>query len=57
MAAQDDLAKLSAYGIHRVVANATHTSLLETEGDAAAASQAIRDVVEAVRAQRPLAES
>jgi hypothetical protein len=55
--AQDDLARLSANSTHRVAPNATHASLMETEDDAATSSQAIRDVVEAVQAQRPLTES
>ena len=39
---------------HRVVADATHASLVLDETDAAAASQAIRDVVASVRTSRPL---
>ena len=55
MAAQDKLATLSTNSRHDVVANATHASLVLNETDAAAASQAIRDVVASVRTSRPLA--
>jgi pimeloyl-ACP methyl ester carboxylesterase len=51
---QDHLATLSTNSLHRHV-NATHASLLEDEADAAAASQAIHDVVAAVRSSQPLA--
>lgn len=54
-AAQDDLAKLSANSVHRVLPNATHASLIFDEGGAAVSSQAIRDVVESVRESKPLA--
>jgi pimeloyl-ACP methyl ester carboxylesterase len=50
---QDQMAKLSTNSLHRH-ANATHQSLLADEADSAAASQAIRDVVAAVRNSRPL---
>ena len=53
-AQQDDLATLSTDSAHRVLARATHQSLLTDEGDAAASSDAIRDVVESVRAARSL---
>ena len=52
--AQDKLATLSTNSRHRVVADATHASLVLDETDAAAASQAISDVVVAVRTSRPL---
>lgn len=55
MAAQDKLATLSTNSRHDVVADATHASLVLEEADAAAASQAVRDVVAAVRTSRPLA--
>jgi pimeloyl-ACP methyl ester carboxylesterase/FtsH-binding integral membrane protein len=51
---QDHMAKLSTNSLHRH-ANATHASLLDNEADAAVASQAIHDVVIAVRTSRPLA--
>ena len=52
-AKQDHLATLSTNSLHRHV-NATHASLLEDKADAAAASQAIHDVVASVRTSRPL---
>ena len=55
MAKQGKLATLSTNSRHDVVAEATHASLVLNETDAAAASQAIRDVVAAVRTSRPLA--
>jgi hypothetical protein len=51
---QDHMATLSTNSFHRH-ADATHQSLLDDEADSAAASQAIRDVVDAVRTSRPLA--
>ena len=48
------MATLSTNSLHRH-ANATHASLLDDEADSAAASQAIRDVVAAVRTSQPLA--
>jgi pimeloyl-ACP methyl ester carboxylesterase len=54
LAAQDKLASLSTNSRHRVVADATHQSLVLDQTDAAAVSQAIRDVVAAVRIGRPL---
>ena len=51
---QDHMATLSTNSLHRH-ANATHDSLLDDEADAAVASQAIHDVVVAVRTSRPLA--
>jgi pimeloyl-ACP methyl ester carboxylesterase len=50
---QDRMATLSTNSLHRH-ANATHQSLLDDDADSAAASQAIRDVVNAVRSSRPL---
>jgi len=55
LAAQDKLATLSTNSRHRVVAEATHASLILEETHAAAASQGIRDVVKAVRTSQPLA--
>jgi pimeloyl-ACP methyl ester carboxylesterase len=54
LAAQDKLAALSTNSRHRIVADATHASLVLNETDATAASQAIRDVVASVRTSRPL---
>jgi pimeloyl-ACP methyl ester carboxylesterase len=51
---QDELAALSSDSIHRVVDGATHESLLYDKGDAQVTSAAIDQVVEAVRADRPL---
>jgi pimeloyl-ACP methyl ester carboxylesterase len=51
---QEEMAKLSTNTDHRVLADATHTSLTEEEEYAAMSAQAIRDVVEAVRTDRPL---
>jgi hypothetical protein len=53
-AAQDKLATLSSNSRHDTVADATHTSLYLNKTHAAAASQAIRDVVASVRSYRPL---
>ena len=55
LASQDKLATLSTNSRHQIVADATHASLVLDQTDAAAASQAIRDVVAAVRTSRPLA--
>jgi hypothetical protein len=49
---QDHMATTNSLHRH---ANATHASLLDDQADAAAASQAIHDVVIAVRTSRPLA--
>jgi hypothetical protein len=54
LSAQKHLATLSTNSRHRVVANATHASLVLDATDAAAASQAIRDVVGSVRTSKPL---
>jgi pimeloyl-ACP methyl ester carboxylesterase len=51
---QDRMAALSTNCRHRHAA-ATHDSLISEEADSAAASQAIRDVVIAVRTSQPLA--
>jgi len=55
LAAQDKLATLSTNSRHQIVADATHVSLVLDQTDAAAASQAIRDVIAAVRTSGPLA--
>jgi hypothetical protein len=54
MASQDKMAALSTNSVHRVVAGATHESLLADPDDAAAVSQAIHDVVVAVRTSTPI---
>jgi pimeloyl-ACP methyl ester carboxylesterase len=51
---QDRMAALSTNSLHRHAA-ATHDSLISDETDAAAATQAIRDVVISVRTSQPLA--
>ena len=56
-AAQNKLATLSTNSRHRVVPDATHASLYLDQTHSAAASQAIRDVVAAVRTDRALAPS
>jgi hypothetical protein len=48
------MAALSTNSLHRVANATTHESLLDDETDSAAASQAIGDVVGAVRTARPL---
>jgi len=53
---QEELATLSPNGIHRVVDGATHVSLLYDEVDAQVTSEAIDQVVEAVRNDRPLTQ-
>ena len=55
MAAQDELAALSTNGVHRTLADATHSSLTQNETSAAQSSRAIADVVDAVRTDTPLA--
>jgi pimeloyl-ACP methyl ester carboxylesterase len=56
-AAQNKLATLSTNSRHRVVADATHASLVLDQTHSAAASQAIRDVVTAVRTKQSLPPS
>src|SRR5215210_7869465 len=53
--AQDKMATLSTNSSHRVAKDTTHASLLHDETDSGAASQAIHDVVVAVRTSQPLA--
>jgi pimeloyl-ACP methyl ester carboxylesterase len=54
MADQDRLAELSSDSVHRVVAGASHGSLLEDRRDAESVTRAVRDVVAAVRSSTPL---
>lgn len=54
MSKQDKMAKLSTNSLHRVVAGATHQSLMADEDDAAKVSQAIRDVVASLRTSTAL---
>jgi len=53
-AKQDHMATLSTNSLHRVT-HTSHAALVEDEEDSAAASQAVRDVVAAVRTSHPLA--
>jgi pimeloyl-ACP methyl ester carboxylesterase len=55
MSAQDEMATLSTNSLHRVVAEASHESLLADPDDAAEVTRAIRDVVVSVRTSAPLA--
>ena len=54
MAAQDELAALSTSSVHRTLADADHAMLIEQQATAAQSSQAIRDVVNAVRTGTPI---
>lgn len=56
LALQAEMTKLSINGVQRVIPNATHTSLIWNKTDAVASSQAILDVVTAVRTAQPLAK-
>src|SRR4051794_29426007 len=51
---QDHMATLSTNSLHRVAHATTHDSMVSDETDSAAASQAVHDVVQAVRTARPL---
>ncbi len=51
---QEELAALSSDSVHRVVEGATHGSLLYDKRDSQVTSAAIEQVVEVVRAERPL---
>jgi pimeloyl-ACP methyl ester carboxylesterase len=53
-AAQDHMATLSTNSLHRVAKATTHESLLDDQADSAIASQAIHDVVAAVRTSHRL---
>jgi hypothetical protein len=52
---QDAMAALSNNSLHNVVPGATHQSLVDNPTDAAVVSEAIVDVVEAIRTGAPLA--
>jgi hypothetical protein len=54
-ALQDEVPKLSSNSSHWSLAAATHASLVEDQANAALSSQAIREVVAAVRTSKPLA--
>lgn len=53
-ALQDEVPKLSSNSSHWSLSTTTHSSLIEHKADAALASQAIREVVSAVRTSKPL---
>ena len=53
-ALQDEVPKLSSNSSHWSLATTSHSSLIEDKADAALASQAIREVVTAVRTSKPL---
>jgi pimeloyl-ACP methyl ester carboxylesterase len=53
---QDKMATLSANSVHRVTQNATHTSLTEDKTDSRISSQAVLDVVHAIRSGTLLAK-
>ena len=53
-AAQDQLARLSTNSLQRTVSGADHTALLYNEAMSVNSSQAIRDVVSAIRTGTPL---
>jgi pimeloyl-ACP methyl ester carboxylesterase len=55
-AAQDDLAKLSTNSSHRLVPSATHADVVDVRAAAGHASDAILDVVEAVRSSTTVAQ-
>jgi hypothetical protein len=54
-AAQNHLATLSTNSVHRVIAGATHASLIAEQRDAAATTRSVLDVVSSVRSGEPLA--
>jgi pimeloyl-ACP methyl ester carboxylesterase len=53
---QVEMTKLSTNSVQRVIPNASHASLVLNKADAVASSQAILDVVTAVRTAQPLAQ-
>ena len=48
-------ATLSTNSVHRVIAGATHATLIAEQGDAAATTRAVLDVASSVRSGQPLA--
>lgn len=54
MPLQDEMLNLSTNSVHMVIQNATHTSLTEDKTESGISSQAILDVVDAVRSNTPL---
>ena len=57
MADQGQMATLSANTSHRVIAGATHGSLMEDEDDASAVISALHDVLVSMRTSRPPSDS
>ncbi|HET6530747.1 MAG TPA: alpha/beta hydrolase [Actinoplanes sp.] len=53
-AAQNHLATLSTDSVHRVIAGATHASLVDEQRDAAVTTRAVLDVAASVRSGEPL---
>jgi hypothetical protein len=53
-ALQSEVPKLSSNSSHWSLTTTSHSSLIEDKADAAVASQAIREVVIAVRTSKPL---
>jgi hypothetical protein len=51
---QGEMIHLSTNGVHRVIQDATHTSLIEAQGDSANSIKAILDVVASVRSEAQL---
>jgi pimeloyl-ACP methyl ester carboxylesterase len=51
---QDKMVQLSSNGVHRVLPDVSHASLIEDHHDSGYASSAIIDVVHAVRSDAPL---
>jgi len=54
MPLQNEMLTLSTNSVHRVIQNATHTSLTEDKNESGISSQAVLDVVDAVRSGTPL---
>ena len=53
-ARHEDLATLSTNSVHRVIDGAAHATMIADEGDSAATTQAVLDVVSSVRSEEPL---
>jgi pimeloyl-ACP methyl ester carboxylesterase len=54
MPLQDEMVELSTNSVHRVIQTATHAALIEDQNDSKVSSQAILDVVTAVRTSQTL---
>jgi pimeloyl-ACP methyl ester carboxylesterase len=53
-ARHEDLAALSTNSVHRVIDGASHATMIADQGDSAATTQAVLDVVSSVRSEEPL---